>query len=88
LKSTGLAQGTALWETLRMTKREMRVVKSIGPAPYMAICTNCGHQFKVTSGKTFTVEDATETLQKQFEAHNCSEDASQSAARIVKEATS
>ena len=65
----------------------MRVVKKIGPAPYLGVCIKCGHQFKVTSGKTFTVEDATETLQKQFDAHDCNEDASQAAARIVREAT-
>jgi hypothetical protein len=70
-----------------MAIREIRIVKRIGPAPYVAICMNCGHQFKVTSGKTFTVEDATDTLQKQFDAHACSEDASQPVARIVREAT-
>ncbi len=70
-----------------MPKREMQIVKKIGPAPYMAVCTNCSHQFRVTSGKTFTVEDATETLEKQFAAHDCNEDASQAAARIVREAT-
>jgi hypothetical protein len=71
----------------KVSKREMRIVKKIGPAPYMAVCTNCSHQFRVTSGKEFTVEDATETLQKQFDAHDCNEDASQAAARIVREAT-
>lgn len=71
-----------------MAEREMRIAQSIGPAPYMAICSNCGHQFRVTTGKTFTVEDATETLKKQFDAHDCNKDASQSAARIVREATS
>lgn len=70
-----------------MPKREMKIVKKIGPAPYMAVCTNCGHQFRVTSGETFTAEDATATLQKQFDAHDCKEDASQAAARIVREAT-
>jgi hypothetical protein len=71
-----------------MAKRMMRIVKMIGPAPYLAVCTKCGQQFKVTSGKSFTVEDATQTLQGQFDAHECKpEDASQAAVRIVREAT-
>jgi hypothetical protein len=40
-----------------MPKREMRIVKYIGSAPYLAVSTYCSQQFKVTSGKTFTVED-------------------------------
>ena len=71
-----------------METRSMRIVQSIGPAPYRAICTNCNQQFRVTSGKTFTVEDATATLQARFDAHECKPmDESQNAARIVKEAT-
>lgn len=71
-----------------MAKRMMRIVTRIGPAPYLAVCTECSQQFRVTSGKTFTVEDATQTLQSQFDAHKCKpEDASQAAVRIVREAT-
>jgi predicted Zn-ribbon and HTH transcriptional regulator len=38
-------------------------------------CSVCGHQFKDPN------------MLKKFEAHKCKEDASQAAARIVREAT-
>jgi len=71
-----------------MPKRELRVVKYIGPAPYLGVCTNCNQQFRVISGAIFTEGDAWNMLNGQFEAHECKpEDASQAAARIVREAT-
>jgi hypothetical protein len=71
-----------------MAKRELRIVKRIGPAPYLGVCVNCNQQFKVTSGKEFTVEDATQTIQRQFDAHKCKPiDSSQNSLRIVHEAT-
>jgi len=71
-----------------MEKRSMRIVQFIGSASYRAICTNCNQQFRVTSGKTFTIEYAMATLQAQFDAHECKPiDDSQNAARIVREAT-
>jgi hypothetical protein len=71
-----------------MPKRELKIVKRIGPAPYIGVCVNCNQQFKVTSGREFTVEDATETIYAQFNAHVCKPmDSSQNALRIVREAT-
>ena len=70
-----------------MKKRYMRIVKMSGAMPDMAACTNCGHEFKVYGSKKHTVAEATENLRKQFTAHDCKEDASQAAARIVKEGT-
>jgi len=71
-----------------MEKRSLRIVKRIGPAPYLGVCTYCNQQFKVTYGKTFTVEDAIATLQEQFDAHKCKPmDSSQNALRIVREST-
>jgi len=71
-----------------MQKRELKIVKRIGPAPYLGVCLNCNQQFKVTSGKEFTVEDATETIYHQFNEHICQPiDSSQNALRIVREAT-
>jgi len=71
-----------------MLKRELRVVKRIGPAPHLAVCTYCNEQFKVTYGKEFTVEDATRVIREQFDAHTCKPiDISQNALRIVREAT-
>lgn len=71
-----------------MPSRKLRIVKRIGPAPYLGVCERCNRQFKVTYGKTFTVEDATAVLQEQFDAHKCEPvDSSQNALRIVREAT-
>ena len=49
----------------------------------MTICATCDHQFKVTSGNEFTVENATNNLKEQFDAHECREDVSQATARVV-----
>jgi hypothetical protein len=69
-----------------MPKRELRIVKRIGPAPYLGVCLNRNQQFKVTYGKEFTVEDATTTLQEQFDARKCTPiDSSQNALQIVRE---
>lgn len=69
-----------------MAKRELRVIQRIGPAPYMAVCTACHREFKVTSGREFTVGDATETLERQFVEHKC-DDMSAATAGIVRDAT-
>jgi hypothetical protein len=71
-----------------MQKRKLRIVKRIGPAPYLGVCEGCNQQFRVTYGKEFTVEDATAVIQEQFDVHKCKPmDSSQNALRIVQEAT-
>ena len=60
-----------LWETVGMAKREMRVVKYIGPAPFLAISTYCRHQFKVPPDVTITAADAAVILQAEFDKHKC-----------------
>ena len=71
-----------------MPKREMRIVKYIGPAPYLAVCTYCSQQFKVPTDVTLTATEAAATLQVEFSRHECKRlDESQNAARIVREAT-
>jgi hypothetical protein len=71
-----------------MANREMRVVKYIGPAPFVAVCTNCSQQFKVPPDITMTAGEAQATLQAEFSKHECKRlDESQNAARIVREAT-
>lgn len=71
-----------------MANRKLQITHYIGPAPHVGICTKCGELFKVTTGVTFTVQDATQTLQSAFDKHECKgEDFSQAAARIVREAT-
>ncbi len=71
-----------------MANREMRIVKYIGPAPFVAVCARCSQQFKVPPDITLTAVDAEAKLQAEFDQHKCKPlDASQTAARIVKEAT-
>ena len=71
-----------------MPKREMRIVKYIGPAPYLAVCTYCIQQFKVPPDVTLTAMEAETELQAEFSHHVCKRlDESQAAARIVREAT-
>jgi hypothetical protein len=53
-----------------MPKREMRIVKKIGPAPYLAICTFCSQQFKV-SPDTMTSVEAMAKIQAEFSKHKC-----------------
>ena len=69
-------------------KRNLRVVKSVGTVPALGVCTFCNSQFKVPMESMKRVEDAQWNLDLQFSEHKCKrEDASQTAARIVKEAT-
>jgi hypothetical protein len=71
-----------------MPKREMRIVKYIGPAPYLAVCTYCNQQFKVPPDITLTAVEAEATLHAEFDQHKCKRlDASQNAVRVVREAT-
>ena len=71
-----------------LSKRELRIVKRIGPAPCIAVCTSCNRQFTVMDTVVRTVEGAEASLQEQFDGHKCKpEDASQAAARVVKDAT-
>jgi hypothetical protein len=69
-------------------KRNLRVVKSLGEVPAIGVCTFCNRQFKVPLESMKRVADAQWNLDLQFKEHKCKrEDASQAAARIVKEAT-
>jgi hypothetical protein len=77
-----------LWETLLMPKRNLRVIKWVGTVPAIGVCTLCNRQFKVPMTAMKRVSDAQGSLRVQFTEHKCKrEDASQTAARIVKEAT-
>ena len=69
-----------------MAKRAVRIVKHIGPVPCVAVCTYCSQQFKTPT--TASVKEATDDLQRQFDAHKCKLlDSGQSALRIVHEST-
>src|SRR5437016_4072571 len=62
-----------------MPKRNLRIVTQ--DVPLVGICEACNKQFK-----SFDVDEAERVVKAQFEAHECKpEDASQAAARIVRE---
>ena len=65
----------------------MRIVKFIGPTPFLAVCTHCNQQFKISGTGVHTVESTTRILKSQFDAHKCeSTDSSQNAPPIVRDA--
>ena len=71
-----------------MPKRSLRVVKWLGTIPASGVCTFCDRLFTVPLTALKRVADAQASLRIQFTEHNCKrEDASQAAARIVREAT-
>jgi hypothetical protein len=83
LKSTGVALESGLWETCFMPKRNLRIAKRVRNVPVLGICECCNAQF---SGDP-NMGNAQSAIQEQFNAHKCKpEDASQVAARIVREA--
>jgi hypothetical protein len=59
----------------------------VGAMPVAYRCSECGHIFPVPGG-ALTDQQKAEKVQAAFDSHNCHEDASQAAARIVREATS
>lgn len=75
-----------LWETVSMPKRNLRIVKSAGGVPLLGVCESCNQTFTAAA---HPLGEASKTdVRDQFEAHKCKrQDASQAAARIVREAT-
>jgi hypothetical protein len=60
------------------SKRNLRVVKSLGEVPTIGVCTFCNRQFKVPLESMKRVADAQWNLDLQFKEHKCKrEDASQ-----------
>jgi hypothetical protein len=71
-----------------MPKRQMQIVKYIGPSPYLAVCTFCNQQFKIPPDVTITAVEAEARLSSEFAQHKCKRlDESQNALRVVREAT-
>jgi len=67
-----------------MPKRELVPLNTAGAAPWGYKCSKCGRVFSPHGN----LSDADLLkIRAEFEAHNCREDASQAAARIVREAT-
>jgi len=79
----GVALESALWETCFMPKRSLRIVKRVRNVPVLGVCELCNAQF---SGNP-KMGNAQSAIQERFNTHKCkSEDASQNATRIVREA--
>ena len=76
-----------------MRKPSLRVTKWLGDVPVEGECTSCADaKFKITPATPRpTREEYAKTLQQEFDRHfkyvHMREDASQAAARIVREAT-
>ena len=67
------------------SKRSLRIVKRVKNAPVLGVCEYCNMQF---SADPLGPAEAQAIIQQQFNAHTCKpENASQAAARIVREAT-
>jgi len=54
-----------------MVKRGIRILRHIGAAPVVAVCTNCSREFKAKTVSLRSVKDATDDLQTQFDQHAC-----------------
>jgi hypothetical protein len=71
LKATAVANRFALWDTVLMTKRNLRVVKWLGQVPAIGACTLCDRQFKVSMVALRRLQDAQQSLRVQFAEHTC-----------------
>jgi hypothetical protein len=77
-----------LWETVRMPKRKLRIVKETNGVPVLGVCEHCNKQFPAERHVVSQLAKARASIDQQFDAHACKrEDVSQNAARIVREAT-
>jgi hypothetical protein len=54
-----------------MQKRNLRVLKWLGQAPAIGVCTSCNREFKVPMTALKRVADAQESLRVQFAEHKC-----------------
>ena len=67
-----------------MANRTLRIDNPIAGGPTTGVCTFCAARFM---SRLTNIGDAVEQLRSAFGHHNCNEDASQAAPRIVREAT-
>jgi hypothetical protein len=54
-----------------MAKRVLRIVKTLGRIPAVAVCTVCAKTFEAPLGALVSVKDAEASLQQQFYEHKC-----------------
>ena len=70
-----------------MPKRKLRIVRRTNNIPVLGVCEFCNMQFSAHQPLSGQLE-AQAAIQQQFNAHKCKrEDFSQSAVRVVREAT-
>ena len=60
-----------LWETVSMTKRNLRIVKRVKNVPVIGICENCKVQFQAEHQPAGQQARAQAVIQQQFNAHRC-----------------
>jgi len=88
LKSTGLAFGSGLWESMGMTKPHLEILSEADDTLLRGRCSACKD---VTFSLSRSTESSLALIHGMFSEHfrkvHMSEDASQVAARIVREAT-
>jgi hypothetical protein len=65
-------------------ERSLHVINDAQGYPSSGVCTVCNRRF---IARPKTGEDAMHCLTREFNDHNCKEDANQAAARIVREST-
>jgi len=66
-----VANRFGLWDTVRMSKRNLRVVQWLGQVPAIGACTFCDRQLKVPMAALKNLGDARESLRVQFAEHTC-----------------
>jgi hypothetical protein len=74
-----VAHFPALWETVTMAKRSLRILKRVSNVPSLGICESCNTQFSADPRQL-----GQSGVHQQFNAHKC--DASQNAVPGKKEA--
>jgi len=56
-----------------MEKKRLRVLKWLATVPAVAVCTLCDQEFKVPLTSIKRLVDAQESLERQFNQHQCKE---------------
>jgi hypothetical protein len=74
--------------TKSVSNKQLIVTSETAGLPLLAVCSVCGTKFETRSENRSSLEHAKAQLRYEFDRHNCKPlDASQNAARIVREAT-
>jgi hypothetical protein len=92
LKSTGLETAICLWDTNGMKMPNLQITKWHGMSPVEALCSSCRNAISTfISARPGNPGDNLAELKAAFDRHfkevHMREDASQSAARVLREAT-